>query len=94
MYLIQNVSTTNSDKDVCLMRERFNLEHIDYEHMSPVIIPRGYTKKYIEGEITHKDQLDKVMDSYHHVGKVSDITLMEGENFGKLFTEMKQEIRC
>ena len=67
------------------MRERFNLDHIDYEHMSPVIIPRGYTKKYIEGEITHKDQLDKVMDSYHHVQKVSDITLMEGENFGKLF---------
>jgi len=46
-----------SDKDVCLMREHFNLDHIDYEHMSPVIIPRGYTKLYIEGKITHQDQV-------------------------------------
>jgi len=66
------------DKDVCLMRERFHLDHIDYEHMSPVIIPRGYTKKFIEGEITHKDQIDKVMNSFESVNNASDITLMEG----------------
>jgi hypothetical protein len=29
------------DKDVCLVREYFKLYHIDYEHMSPVIIPQG-----------------------------------------------------
>lgn len=66
------------DKDVCLMRERFRLDHIDYEHMSPVIIPQGYTKKYIEGEITHSHQLEKVLESYKHVSEASDITLMEG----------------
>jgi hypothetical protein len=60
------------------MRERFHLDHIDYEHMSPVIIPQGYTKKYIEGKITHGDQLDKIMQSYKHVSEASDITLMEG----------------
>eukprot|EP00557_Chaetoceros_sp_GSL56_P005643 CAMPEP_0176497098 /NCGR_PEP_ID=MMETSP0200_2-20121128/11539_1 /TAXON_ID=947934 /ORGANISM="Chaetoceros sp., Strain GSL56" /LENGTH=430 /DNA_ID=CAMNT_0017895081 /DNA_START=27 /DNA_END=1319 /DNA_ORIENTATION=- len=66
------------DKDVCLMRERFHLDHIDYEHMSPVIIPQGYTKKYIEGQITHGDQLDKILQSYKHVSEASDVTLMEG----------------
>ena len=31
------------DKDICLLKEQFHLDHIDYRHMSPVIIPRGYT---------------------------------------------------
>lgn len=66
------------DKDVCLMRERFKLDHIDYQYMSPVIIPRGYTKKYINGEITHQDQLDKVIDAFKHVDEASDVTLLEG----------------
>jgi len=46
--------------------------------MSPVIIPRGYTKKYIEGKIDHQDQLDKIMDSYDKVSGASDIVLFEG----------------
>jgi len=66
------------DKDVCLMKERFNLDHIDYEHMSPVIIPRGYTKKYIEGKITYEDQLDKIMNSFRNVNNASDVVLCEG----------------
>lgn len=32
------------DKDVELVREHFHLNHIDYEHMSPIIIPDGYTR--------------------------------------------------
>lgn len=70
--------TIRVDKDVCLMKEQFNLDHLDYEHMSPVIIPRGYTKKYIDGEIDYSDQLTKVMDSFKQVQKVSDVVLCEG----------------
>ena len=66
------------DKDVCLMRERFHLDHIDYGDMSPVIIPRGYTKKYINGEITHQDQLDAIQKSFKNVSDASDIVLCEG----------------
>jgi hypothetical protein len=29
------------DKDVTLIREHFQLQHIDYQHMSPVLIPKG-----------------------------------------------------
>ncbi len=60
------------------MRETFNLDHIDYGDMSPVIIPRGYTKDYIEGKITHQGQLDKIMDSFQNVDAASDIVLFEG----------------
>lgn len=70
--------TIRVDKDVCLMKEQFHLDHLDYEHMSPVIIPRGYTKKYIDGEIDYKDQLEKVLSSFRHVNEVSDVVLCEG----------------
>lgn len=48
------------DKDVCLVKEHFHLNHLDYEFMSPIIIPRGYTKKYIDGEISHEQQLNEL----------------------------------
>ena len=46
--------------------------------MSPVIIPRGYTKKYIDGQIDHSGQLEKVKDAFKCVSDVSDVVLCEG----------------
>lgn len=66
------------DKDVCLVREHFKLHHIDYEDMSPVIIPQGYTKKYVDGEITFEQQLQDVTRSMQNVSKASDVVLLEG----------------
>ena len=66
------------DKDVCLVKEHFHLDHIDYQHMSPVIIPRGYTKKYVDGEIDHSKQLADVENAMAHVADASDIVLCEG----------------
>ncbi|CAM9946098.1 unnamed protein product, partial [Choristocarpus tenellus] len=45
------------DKDVSLMKEYFGLK-CKYEDMSPVLIPRGYTKDYIDGKISETDQLN------------------------------------
>jgi hypothetical protein len=39
-------NTLRVDKDVVLIKEHFQLNHIDYRYMSPVIIPSGYTKRY------------------------------------------------
>lgn len=66
------------DKDVCLVREHFHLDHIDYQHMSPVIIPRGYTKSYIEGKISHENQLNDIRHAFHEISSTSDIMLCEG----------------
>jgi hypothetical protein len=38
-------------QDVSLMKEFFNLK-CDYQDMSPVIIPSGYTKDYIDGKVS------------------------------------------
>jgi BioD-like phosphotransacetylase family protein len=75
----QNLNRTiRVDKDVCLVREFFHLDHVDYEHMSPVIIPTGYTKKFVDGEISLHSQIHDVEVAMEHVTNVSDVVLCEG----------------
>jgi hypothetical protein len=66
------------DKDVVLIKEHFHLDHIDYSYMSPVIIPSGYTKRYVDGEITLESQKHEVERAMEQVAADSDITLIEG----------------
>lgn len=70
--------TLRVDKDVVLMREHFHLEHLDYRHISPVIIPSGYTRKYVDGEIDFDHQLQQVHTAMKHVHDNSDVVLIEG----------------
>lgn len=70
--------TLRVDKDVCLIREHFNLEHIDYQHLSPVIIPKGYTKDYIDGKISFPLQLNEIMSSFAAINEASDVMMCEG----------------
>lgn len=85
MNCIQHVEVTDSsnctlrvDKDVVLVREHFHLDHLDYRYMSPVIIPSGYTKRFVDGEINFDHQLSQVHAAMEHVQGASDITLIEG----------------
>jgi dethiobiotin synthetase len=66
------------DKDCVLVREHFRLDHIDYRDMSPVIIPAGYTKKFVDGEITLQQQIRDVETAMEHVAAASDVVLCEG----------------
>jgi len=61
-----------------LLRDFFNLKHIDYSDMSPVLIPKGYTKDYIDGKISHDGQLKAILDSYHNIAEKSEVVLCEG----------------
>ncbi|KAI2512338.1 hypothetical protein MHU86_2000 [Fragilaria crotonensis] len=70
--------TLRVDKDVWLVREHFHLDHIDYEDMSPVIIPNGYTKKYVDGKIRHDQQLQDIEKAMRNVTDASDIVVCEG----------------
>jgi len=66
------------DKDCVLVREHFRLDHIDYGDMSPVIIPQGYTKKFVDGEITLGTQVRDVERAMENVASASDVVLCEG----------------
>ena len=66
------------DKDVVLIKEHFDLDHIDYKHMSPVIIPSGYTRKFVDGEISTIDQQREVENAFEYISSNSAVTLIEG----------------
>jgi len=66
------------DKDVTLIRDHFNLQHIDYQDMSPVLIPKGYTKDYIDGKISHDGQLNSILDAYNNIASSNEVVLCEG----------------
>jgi hypothetical protein len=72
-------SSIRVDKDVVLIKEHFNLDHIDYKYMSPVIIPKGYTRKFVDGEISTRDQQVAVEEAAEHISTCSDVVLIEGE---------------
>lgn len=75
MRLLVNFS--NLFQDVSLMKEYFGLS-CSYEDMSPLIIPRGYTKDFIDGKISIAGQLEKLHTAYDNLAQTSDLVLLEG----------------
>lgn len=66
------------DKDVKLVREHFDLSHLDYKDMSPVIIPPGYTRDYIDGKVSRHDQLRSIHQAFNAQAEITDMLLLEG----------------
>lgn len=66
------------DKDAAVVKQHFNLDHLNYRHMSPVTIPPGYTRDYIDGRIPSRIQRELVENAYRSVSRTSDIVLCEG----------------
>ena len=66
------------DKDVQLMRDYFSLDHLAWPDMSPVLVPREYTKQFIDGQITPAGQIEAIQSAVGRVSDSSDVTLMEG----------------
>ena len=57
------------DRDVKLIRDHFRLNHLRYADMSPILIPRGYTKSYLDGKIDHRGQLADIRRAYLNIVK-------------------------
>ena len=66
------------DKDVTLIKEHFQLNHCDYRHMSPVLIPSGYTKDYIDGKISTEKQLKTIQEAVKSIASRNEVILCEG----------------
>jgi dethiobiotin synthetase len=61
------------DKDVKLIRDHFGLSHLRYQDMSPMLIPQGYTKSYLDGEIKHQDQMADIRRAYLNIVKATKL---------------------
>uniref|UniRef100_A0A7S4LN30 DRTGG domain-containing protein n=1 Tax=Eutreptiella gymnastica TaxID=73025 RepID=A0A7S4LN30_9EUGL len=66
------------DKDVRLFKEFFDLTHCDYGDMSPLIIPSGYTKQFLDGEVKKGQQIESIVQAFQRVEAVSDFVVIEG----------------
>ena len=66
------------DKDVVLVKEHFQLDHLQFKFMSPVLIPPGYTKDYLDGKISDDSHEELVQKAYAQIASKSDVVLCEG----------------
>lgn len=65
------------DKDAVLFKEHFSLPD-DYQDISPVIIPAGFTRDYLSGKIGHDGLQEKIQEAFIHVATRNDFTVVEG----------------
>src|SRR4029450_897165 len=65
-----------ADEDAVLMHETFDLA-ADYANMSPVHIPRGFTKAYIAGEVV-EDLGARIVAARDTFRDANDMLLIEG----------------
>lgn len=70
-------STIKVDKDVVLFKERFNLPS-DWHDMSPVIVPAGFTRDYIDGKVTELDMQKSILASFERIYSSNAYTVVEG----------------
>jgi phosphate acetyltransferase len=67
----------NVDKDVVLFKDYFQLPE-NWEDMSPVIIPAGFTRDFLDGKITESDMHQRIVNAFHQVAGKNSYTIVEG----------------
>lgn len=67
----------NVDKDVVLFKDHFHLQ-APYEDMSPVILPSGFTRDYLDGKINQAELEKKIVSAFQRVSQSSFYTIVEG----------------
>jgi len=65
------------DKDAVLFKKHFKL-NTDWADMSPVIIPSGFTRDFIDEKISVDILLENIQDSFKKIAVVNDYTIVEG----------------
>ena len=65
-----------ADEDAILMRAVYGLPD-SLSAMSPVHIPRGFTRSYIRGEVV-EDLAGRILDAFQVVSEGRDVVLVEG----------------
>ena len=69
------------DMDAALIASIYGLEK-DRELMSPVVIGKGYTKRYLSGEIGAGAPLEKIQRACRELEAKNDFLIIEGSGHG------------
>lgn len=67
----------NVDKDVVLFKKYFNLPE-EWEDMSPIIIPGGFTRQFLDEEVTEHFLEQKIKKSFYQIYEQNAYTVVEG----------------
>lgn len=70
--------TLKVDKDVRLFKEFFNIKTCSYFDMSPVVIPSGYTRRFLDGSISESKQVESIIASYKNISEANKFSVVEG----------------
>ncbi len=65
------------DKDVVLFKNHFGIKDT-YSDMSPVLIPRGFTRDFLDGKIEHQYLIDRIQSSFTRLTAQNMFTIVEG----------------
>lgn len=68
---------TKVDKDVVLFKEHFNLQ-ASWSDMSPVIIPSGFTRDFLDEKVTEEALQKKIQTSFLNIYNQNTYTIVEG----------------
>lgn len=71
------VGHQNVDKDAVLFKEHFALQE-EYTVMSPVIIPPGFTRRFLNAEESEISLLNSIRSAFHTVSINNPYTVVEG----------------
>lgn len=74
---IKVLDDLNVDKDVILFKEYFKLQS-NYSEMSPVILPSGFTRDYLDGKIDPNYLKPRIIQAFQNISKLHDFTIVEG----------------
>lgn len=70
-------SNIKVDKDVVLFKERFKLPSA-WQDMSPVIVPSGFTRDYLDGKVTEEYMHKQILESFDRIYSSNNYTVVEG----------------
>jgi len=65
------------DKDVPVFKEIFDCTG-DYREMSPVLIGKTYTRRYLKGEISSDNEFARIRQCFESIAQKSTFTVVEG----------------
>lgn len=67
----------NVDKDVVLFKKYFNLSS-DWMDMSPIIIPAGFTREFLDRKVTEEFMQQKIVQAFNKIYSQNSYTIVEG----------------
>ena len=86
--------TLRVDKDVQLLKDYFQLDHMEWPDTSPVLVPKDYTKAFIDGGISLSEQIRTIRNAFSRACASSDLVLLEGTGHGKSWLSNQYSCVC